>query len=467
MTPRAIFNTAGHQASGGEARTLLAVAAVLSSMALVVLDAAMINTAMPIIADKLAVTPDKALRLVTFYQAAILMALFPCSAIGESLGYRRIFLTGVLLFIAAAAVGASTSSFALMVAARFVQGLGGAAIMALGVALLRQALPVGLFGAAIGWNALTIALCSALGPTLAAVVLAVANWKWLLVVPLPLAVFTLFASKGLPRIQGTRRPVDLASMSLSASGFAAFMAGVATLATSPVLGGALLAAAIFGFCIVVRRELPKEAPLVPVDLLGDRTFRLSVTASICCFVGQTVGLLALPFLLQHDLGQTALMTGLYMTIWPLAAATAAWASGRLADRVLPSSLCAVGGALLAIGLGLAAVAPGGNEIWLAAAIIPCGLGFGFFQVPNNRTMFLSAPMARSAAAGGIQGTARLTGQTFGSVLVTLLFVAAPRTNVPHIALAAGATFALAAALVSLLRVLPSKTVPTPLGVSAR
>jgi DHA2 family multidrug resistance protein-like MFS transporter len=439
----------------------LAVAAVLSSMALVVLDASMMNTAMPTIADTLNIAPDKALRLVSFYQAAILMALFPCSAIGESLGYRRTFLAGVLLFTAAAAVTASTSSFALMVAARFVQGLGGAAIMALGVALLRQALPAPLFGSAIGWNALTVALCSALGPTLAAVVLAAASWKWLLVAPLPLAAFALFASRGLPRIHGTRRPVDLASMALSASGFAALMFGVGDLTTSPTLAGALLLAALLSFWILVRRELPKAAPLIPVDLLGNRTFRLSVVASVCCFAGQTVGLLALPFYLQHEFGTTPLMTGLYMTLWPLAAAAGALASGRLIDRSSPSSRCAAGGGLLAIGLALAAATPAGSELWLAAVMIPCGLGFGLFQVPNNQVMFLSAPIVRSAAAGGIQGTARLTGQTFGSVLLTLLFVSAPRFDVPQFALAGGAIFAFSAAMFSLAKLLPRNAITSP------
>ena len=191
---------------------LLAVIAVLSSMALVVLDAAMMNTAVPTIADKLGVAPASALNVVTCYQTAILMALFPCSAIGESLGYRRTFLMGVLIFIAAAAVGAWTSSYNLLVAARFIQGVGGAAIMSLGVALLRQSLPARLFGAAIGWNALTIALCSALGPTLAAVVIAFAGWKWLLIVHLPLGLVAVIASHGLTAVEGTRRNLDPVSL---------------------------------------------------------------------------------------------------------------------------------------------------------------------------------------------------------------------------------------------------------------
>jgi DHA2 family multidrug resistance protein-like MFS transporter len=86
-----------------------------------------------------------------------------------------------------------------------------------------------------------------------------------------------------------------------------------------------------------------------------------------------------------------------------------------------------------------------------AFIILCGLGFGLFQVPNNQNMFLSAPPSRSGAAGGMQGTARLTGQTVGAILMTLLFTLASAKAAPRIGLAVAAVFALAAGVVSLLR----------------
>jgi DHA2 family multidrug resistance protein-like MFS transporter len=83
--------------------------------------------------------------------------------------------------------------------------------------------------------------------------------------------------------------------------------------------------------------------------------------------------------------------------------------------------------------------------------VTCGIGFGLFQVANNRNMFLAAPPARSAAAGGMQGTARLMGQTAGAILVAQLFALAPLTTTPQIAMGIGAVFTLAAGLISLLR----------------
>lgn len=81
----------------------------------------------------------------------------------------------------------------------------------------------------------------------------------------------------------------------------------------------------------------------------------------------------------------------------------------------------------------------------------CGMGFGLFQTPNNRNMFLSAPLERSAASGGLQGAARLTGQTTGAVLMTLLFTLTSGAAAPRLGLGIGAALALLAGLVSLAR----------------
>jgi DHA2 family multidrug resistance protein-like MFS transporter len=214
----------------------------------------------------------------------------------------------------------------------------------------------------------------------------------------------------------------------------------------------LLLAAGVGLARLIRRENPKVAPLIPLDLLRVRQLRLAVGASVLCFTGQTAGLVALPFYLQHELGQGVLATGFYMTAWPLAVAFAAPVVGRLSSRVSANLLCAAGGMLLAIGLGTAAVWPlQHNPAPLLLFTMFCGVGFGLFNVPNNRTMFLQAPLARSGAAGGMQGTARLLGQTAGAVMMTLLFTLAAPNMAPRIGLALGAVLTLAAGAVSMLR----------------
>jgi DHA2 family multidrug resistance protein-like MFS transporter len=430
-----------------------ALAAVLAAMVLVVLDGAIANVALPTIAGALQVSPGASVWVVTGYQLALVIAILPCAALGESLGYRRVFIGGAVIFTGASVLCALSTSLPWLVAARFLQGLGGASLMALGVALLRFAYPHRLLGAVIGWNSLTIALSAAIGPTVGAAIISVSSWPWLFAVNLPVGAVTLLMCRALPNPPGNARKLDLISVALNAGTFGSLVLAAEFMVARPWLGCALLAVASICLVALIVREMPRQAPLIPLDLLRDASFRISVIASVCCFAGQMASYIALPFYLQHGLGQDAFTTGLYMTPWPLTVAFAGPISGRLADRVSTAWLCAAGGACLAAGLALACLWPlQSNLLPIVPFTMLSGLGFGFFQVSNNRNMFISAPRERSGAAGGMQGTARLVGQTTGAVIMTMLFSLISLQSAPRIGLAVAAALALAGGLVSVLRV---------------
>lgn len=427
----------------------IAIAAVLGAMAMVVLDAGLSNVALPTIGSALKVAPSQAILVVAAYQAALVMTLLQSAAAGARFGSRNIFALGVALFIAASAMSAFAPAFTWLIAARFVQGIGAAAVMALGVALLRAIVSDARLSAAISWNALTVALATAAAPALGGLILSVAEWRWLYAVNLPLGAGVLLAAIVLPAATQKGGSLDVTSAALNCVMFGSAILGVHALLAAPLRAVSLFAAAVVSGAILVRRELPKTAPLIPLDLLAIGRFRIAVVASVLCFTGQTAGLIALPFYLQHDLRLTPAATGLYMMLWPLGVAASAAVTGRLLDRLSANVLCAAGGGLLALGLATATLLPADNNPQaLIAVMIMSGAGFGLFQTPNNRNMFLSAPRNRSAAAGATQGTARLTGQTFGALLVSLLFSALPLSVTPQIAFGIGALFAFAAALVS-------------------
>lgn len=434
------------------AQRSIAVGAVLSAMALVVLDAGIANVALPTIARSLAVTPASAVLVVTAYQTALLTALLPVAAIGERLGYRKVFAAGVGLFTVASLLCAAAPGLPLLLAARFLQGLGGAAVMALGVALLRLTVTEAQLGRAIGWNALTVALAGAAGPALGALILSRASWPWLFAINVPVGALALAASGALPSTARSPHRLDLPGMMLGASVFGLLVSGAELGLARPALGAVALGLAAVCLVALLRQQRSKTAPLVPIDLLRSRSFRLSVVASTLCFSGQAAALVALPFHLQNGLRQSATVTGLCLAAWPLGVAAMATISGRLADRFPAAWLCAIGAALLAAGLAAAAVSPFGDSPWfLAISLAICGVGFSLFNVPNNRTMFMSAPPERSAAAGGIQGTARLSGQTAGTMLVTALFTVTAVELAPCIALTLAVLLALAAGAVSARR----------------
>jgi len=434
-------------------RRWLAMVALLGGIVMVVLDMSIANVALPAIAEALHASPADTIWVTTAYQLAVVMCLLPAAALGERLGYHRVFSAGLALFVAASALCALAPSLPWLIAGRCLQGLGSGTVMPLGLALLRFTYPRAMLGRAIAWNALTVAAASAAGPAVGAALLSVADWPWLFAINLPVGALVLAACTRLPRVPGTPRALDGLSILLNAGLFLGVVLGCDWLMSKPARGAALLAAGIVCGVALVRRELPRPAPLVPLDLLRHPAFRISVMASVCCFAAQMAATVALPFYLLHGLGQSTLATGLLMTPWPLAVMVAAPLAGRLSDRIPTAWLCAAGGGVLALGLALCAAVPLQDHPWLGTSVLTAlaGLGFGFFQTPNNRNMLASTPQERSGAAGGAQSTARLTGQTLGSLMMGLLFHALPATPAARWGLALSAGLALAAGGISLLR----------------
>lgn len=451
--------TADEQGGMAGVRRTAAIACVLAALVLVVLDAAIVNMALPAIALSLHVAPAASVAVVTAYQMALVMTLLPGAVLGERLGYRRVYTAGVAVFVGASVLCAIAPSLSFLVAARFIQGLGGAAIMSLGVALLRVVVPQRQLGAALAWNTLAVALSSAAGPTLGALVLSHASWPWLFAANLPFGLLVLVATRALPRVPGSARRIDPLSVTLNAAAFAALVIGAELLPERGVLGAGVLATGALAFFALVRRELPRSAPMIPIDLLRIGSFRVSVIASVCCFVGQGAAMISLPFYMQHGLGLSVLEAGLLLTAWPLAVALVAPFAGRLVNGISGAWSCALGGMMLSLGLASTALWPlHGSPALLVGLLALCGAGFGLFQVSNNRSLFLSAPSSRSAAAGGMQSTARLTGQTGGAVMMTGLFTLASSELAPRLGLGVAAALTLAAGVVSLLRAAPRQTV---------
>lgn len=423
--------------------------AVLLAMAAVVLDAGFVNVALPTVSRSLGVAPDEAVAVVTAYQAAILAGLLPCAQISARFGHRRLFIGGLATFSGASIACALAVDLPMLVAARVIQGLGGAAIMALGIALLRQVLGTQGLGRAIGWNALTVALSSAVAPLLGAFMLAIAPWPALFLVKLPVCAAALVAACALPQDNPAKRPIDSPAIVLHGAVAALIVVAAGIALGRPMLAMSLAVIAIALAHILFRRAASRADPLWPVDLLAQRPFRASVVASICCFTAQSAGLVALPFHLQLGLGHGPVAAGIVLACWPITVALASMAANRLVERVGSAALCMAGGLALAAGLLFSAFSPAIGGIFpIAFGSAFCGLGFGLFQVPNNRTLFLTVPAERSVAAGGMQGTARLAGQTLGALLMGLIFACAPAAIAPRIGFAAGSVFAIAAALVS-------------------
>jgi DHA2 family multidrug resistance protein-like MFS transporter len=434
------------------------------AISMTVLDSAIANVALPTIARDFGAAPSESIWIVNAYQLAIVTTLLPLASLGEIVGYRRIYRGGLILFTLASLTCAFSHTMAMLTAARTLQGLGAAGVMSVNGALVRHIYPHARLGQGIGFNAMVVSASSAVGPTVAAGILAIGPWQWLFGVNIPVGLVALVICwRTLPTNPLSGRRFDWVSAVLNAFTFGLVISGidVLTRTRARLLGALETLAGIAVGTLLVLRELNRPRPLVPFDLLRDRLFALSVATSIASFVAQMLAFVALPFRFENVMHFDQVETGLLLTPWPLAVGVMAPIAGVLADRVSTAILCAIGLAIFCAGLAALALLPATpTALDISWRMAVCGIGFGFFQSPNNRMMLTSAPRERAGAAGGMLGTARLTGQTFGAVMTAVfLHLFGSQGEVVGLWVAAG--FAALAALVSLSRTAVRATRPVP------
>ncbi|MBY0337746.1 MAG: MFS transporter [Acetobacteraceae bacterium] len=425
-----------------------AAACIAAGISVTVLDAAMVNVALPSAARDLGLTPSEAVWVVNAYQITVVGSLLPLAALGEIAGFRRVWLWGLALFIAGAFLCALAPSFEALLLLRVAQGLGGAAVMGLTGALVRHSYPMSQLGRGIAANALTVAACSAAGPSLGAAVLSVASWQWVFLAHLPIGLAALVAGgRLLPDPPPRPRPFDWAAAALTMGGFGCVFLGLDLLLHRPVLGGPILLAGLGLVALLVMKEMANAVPLLPLDLLRITKVRVAVGASVAMFAAHMVMLISLPFHLSGA-GYSAAEIGLILTAYPVALGLLAPAAGRFADRVESAWPPILGAVLMALANLMLAALPAGGPLWpILGALILAGVGFGAFQAPNNRTMLAAAPRARAGSAGGMQSTARVLGQSIGATAAAFAF-AGPG---PAAGFATGIALALVSAAVNLLR----------------
>lgn len=433
-----------------------AILTLVLGITMAVLDGSIVNVALPTIAKELGASPAASVWVVNAYQLAVIATLLPLASLGETIGYRTISLSGLLLFTLASLACAMADSLATLTAARTLQGLGAAGVMSVNAALVRFIYPHRHLGRGIGIIALVVALSAAAGPTVAAAILAVADWHWLFAINVPVGIAALsIGLRALPATPRSQHPFDFVSAILNALTFGLVISGIDGIghgASWPSVAARIGAGLLFG-ALLVRRQFKLPSPLLPVDLLRIPIFALSVSTSTCSFAAQMLAYVSLPFYLHDVLGRSAVETGLLMTPWPLLVGVAAPLAGRLADRYPAGLLGGIGLAVFAVGLSLLALLPATPaDADIAWRMAVCGFGFGLFQSPNNRTIMGSAPRERSGGASGMLGTARLAGQTLGAALVALIF-GVTASSAATIALALAAGFATVAAVISSLRLL--------------
>ena len=406
-------------------RRYWAIAAISFGTALLVLDGAIANVALPTIARDVGVTNAVVTNVVTIYQLVLVMVLLPFSSLGDRIGHRNFYQVGQLVFLVSSALCLLAQNFFVLLALRALQAVGAGMALSVSAAMLRQVYPARQLGSGMGINSVIVASSAALAPTLGGFIVAHLAWQWVFAAAAPFAVVSLMLGRALPDPVRQAKPPEWLSGIWSAATMLLLIGGM-QLATheSGVVGAALTAVGVVSLVLLVRRERARPAPVVPVDLLAKPVLGFSALGAIACVVAAGALMLSLPFRLQETMGYSPEQAGLLLLPFPLTMLFVAPAAGWLSDRVAPTKLGVAGMALAIAGLLLLVFMPEHpGEFTIAWRLSLTAVGFGLFFAPNSRLLIGQAPKDRAAAAGGLLSTSRLLGQTIAAVAVGMLLAA--------------------------------------------
>jgi DHA2 family multidrug resistance protein-like MFS transporter len=403
-------------------RRYWAIVAISFGTALLVLDGAIANVALPTIARDLNVTNAAVTNVVAVYQLVLVMALLPFSSLGDRIGHRWFYQAGQLLFLVASALCLFANGFIVLLLLRALQALGAAMALSVSAAMLRQIYPARQLGSGMGINSVIVASASALAPTAGGFIVGHAPWQWVFVAAVPFTFVSLLLGRALPDPVRKDQPPQWLSGLWSALTMLLLIGGL-QLATheSFALGAVLAILGVVSLVLLVRRERGRHAPVLPVDLLARPVLGLSALGAVMCFIAAGSLMLSLPFRFEEALGYAPEEVGMLLLPFPLTMLVVAPLAGWMSDRIAPTKLGVTGMAIAVAGLLLLAFMPDRAGAWgISWRLSLTAAGFGLFFAPNSRLLIGQAPRERAAAAGGLLSTSRLLGQTMAAVVVGIL-----------------------------------------------
>ncbi len=387
------------------------------SMLLSSLGTSIANVGLPTLVQAFGATFQQVQWVVLAYLLAITTAVVSVGRLGDLVGRKRLLLAGTALFTAASVLCGLAPSLWLLIAARAVQGLGAAVMMALAMALVADAVPKERTGSAMGLLGTLSAVGTALGPTLGGALIAGWGWQGLFFINLPLGLAALWmARRYLPadrERESTQRPrFDTAGTVLLAATLAAYALAM-TLGRGHfgALNLALLAGAGAGLALFVgvehragrRASTGGAAPLVPLALFKDPAlgagFAMSALVTTVVMATLVVG----PFYLSVALGLGAAQVGLAMSCGPLVSALVGVPAGHLVDRLGTQRTTMAGLIAMAAGSAVLALLPAG--LGVAGYVAPLAVitaGYALFQAANNTAVMAATalqPQQRGVTSG--------------------------------------------------------------------
>ncbi len=429
-------------------------------MLLAALGTSIANVALPTLTQELDVSFQAVQWVVLAYLLAVTTLIVSVGRLGDLLGRRRLLRAGIALFTLASIGCGIAPALGWLIAARAVQGLGAAILLALSLAFVGDVVPAARTGSAMGLLGSMSAIGTALGPSLGGLLVAGPGWRAIFLLQAPLGLLAWWlAGHHLPataaKSGAARAGFDVPGTLLLALALAAYALAM-TLGRGSFgplnLSLLLVAACLAALFVLVEKRSP--APLVRLAMFRQGELRASLAASALVSTVMMATMVVGPFYLSRALALDAARVGLLLSIGPLVAALTAVPAGRVADRFGAASMTLAGLGAMAAGAAALALLPAAAGVpGYLAPIVVVTAGYALFQTANNTTVLANTAPDQRGIRSGLLNLSRNLGLITGASLMGAVFTFAAATNdlatAPPAAIASGmrTTFAVAAALI--------------------
>jgi EmrB/QacA subfamily drug resistance transporter len=381
------------------------------------IDASIVNIILPTIQKFFGAPFSTAQWVPIIYLLTISSLLLFYGRLGDLLGYKRIYLSGLASFIVASGLCALSPTIHWLIAFRAIQGLAAGMMMAVPYAIITASFPPTERGKALGINAISISAGLAIGPSLGGFITYLLSWRFAFLINIPIGIIGFFwARHVIPDLKGQPGRIDISgavTAFIFLFSFLLFVNRSQSLGLSYTTSIMLFVAILAGFSFL-RVESKVTQPILNLSLFRNLTFSFANISALLNFMSQYVMVFLTPFYLQRVLLYEQDEMGLIMTSFPLAVMAVAPFSGSLSDRIGTRPLACLGAAVCALSLflmsQLPASASSADVVWRLALF---GLGTGIFQSPNNSAVMGSVPKPHLGIASGILATMRNVGMVLG------------------------------------------------------
>jgi len=401
-------------------------------------DASIVNTVLPNITSYFKTDISIAQWVPTVYLLTVSCLILLYGRLGDMVGYKRIFLTGLAAFIVASILCGSSQSIWMLIVFRGLQGLAAGLLMSVGYAIIVAAFPPFERGRAMGIYAVSIAAGLGLGPTFGGLIAQYLSWHYVFFINVPIGIAALiWGARVIPR--STPKPgqrldvagaltalIFLSSLLLYANQGETW--GWASPRSLALVGIAVVFGALF-FWI----ERTSAQPMLNLALFNNRRFSLASISTLLSFVALYAIVFLTPFYLTFVLHFSILKVGLALIASPLATMFVAPVSGAMSDRFGTRVFAVSGMCIAAVGLFLMSGLNASDDVWdVVWRLAIIGVGLGMFQSPNNSEIMGSVPPWHLGIASGIIAAMRNVGMVLGiAISGAVLYNLAPVTASTH------------------------------------